>query len=373
MQVSAISQANTLSNKRNLSPNSSINVNFQGVLGTKLLNKLSETNNLEKSEVFDAMKGIFGFKKNRVKDVVEEFLREIKELRQEIVAITNGKNAKLAEVERLYNEKLNNSLLGEKQLNNTLQFKNEKIQQLTAEVEKLTKANKKYSLMANVKSVNEIGALTESQLINVLKESYEKLGIARKSMYEFLTTGKGQEEALAQAERANVILKAYKDGMMNNPVIVRKCNEFNKNNISVSYTAEESLKSLIRGALIGAPDSSWMYSNAVQKQMTENAKAIILPHMNERYADYKMLEAEKIKVLDQEIPELIYDTIKLRKMFENGLNYIQTSAPQKNMKNIELYKCEEFIPESIKLVAHDNDVALNYDYASIINLGNRHK
>jgi hypothetical protein len=363
MQVSAISQANTLNNKRNLSPNNSINVNFQGVHGTKLLNKLSETNNLEKSEVFDAMKGLFGFKSNRVKDIVSSFLDEIKELRQEVVAISAGKNAKLEEAERLYNEKLNNSLLREKQLNNTLQFKNEKIQQLTTEVEKLTEANKKYSLMSNVKSMDEIGVVTKSQVLDAAKKSYENLGTARESMYTFLTTGKGQEEVLAQVERSNVLAKAWKDGMSENPEIVEKVRGYNLYNITIPTNTVDNLKSLVKGALLGTKDDIWMYSKTMQNQIKENAKAIIFPHMNERFSNHKMTDFEKAKVLNEECTKLIKETIFERKAFEKGFNYLQNSEDVRIKTHIQ---GGNYLPEQTRLVMDDDRV---FDYIGIREIG----
>ena len=131
---------------------------FKGALGQKVVNEIRTKKTVTVAGILAMVAGGIGLSKEKVSDVLESLLEEIENLRSS-------------------NESLS-----------------------------------KYKDMLEVKSIDENGVLTPSNVLELLNEIKEYEFVAYESLLNFVMTGKGKEDFIDQMNRYAVLSKADKDG-----------------------------------------------------------------------------------------------------------------------------------------------------------------
>lgn len=312
---------------------------FKGALGEKFVSKMAHGEVVKPEEVMNAVKGTFGPKTEKVADVVESLLGRVQVLTSNNEANLKGRQiaeAKLAEVPKQIQDaewKMATSM--RENFERTIQAKNAELAAKDTELKAAKEYAAKYEPMAKVKSIDELGIVMPEQAIETLNEMAAHKEEAADSMFNFLMSGKGQEAALAQIERQNVILRARMDGIDKIPE-VQKTFENTRKEAGI-YAGTEPLfftTNLIESALYGNPKAVYLESRAIRNQVKTNAMGLLTPMCSDKYYNTGVKAAEA----------------DLDKSFDNILKFHQNLAKGKE-KIAKEYKDAE-ITETV--VPYDN-------------------
>lgn len=130
--------------------------------------------------------------------------------------------------------------------------------------------------ITKVKSVYDIGAVMPEVVIDAAKKIrlYDKQ--ACDSMLTYLLTGKGQESAIEQSERHNIITKARDEGLTQIPELkkVTETISYSDNFFFLISLMERALKSS-KGCLI--------LSTPIREQVKTNMMSLLSPYCSGRY------------------------------------------------------------------------------------------
>ena len=206
-----------MSNKHNVNTLKRQNtVQFTGALGDKFVREI-ET--VVTPDIMKELKGTFGLKTEKVEDVIGTFVEAMRDMidKRKLLSVElKSAKAKIAEFPKQKDDAVR---ARESELINswtkTIQAKNEEVSAAKAETKEAKAALEKYKPVVAVKPVEEMVSIMPDKALEILNEMVEHKAAANKSMFEFLMTGKGQEEALAQIERNNMLKKASEDGIFN--------------------------------------------------------------------------------------------------------------------------------------------------------------
>lgn len=274
---------------------------FKGVTGEKALEVILKTSTKEKNvgkatvaSLLALVGGVIGLNKEKVADVFEEFANKIqslmgknKELESQNLELEKNLTKTRSEKD-MVKEKLENIQLVLQQNAAAAAQKDAKIAEL-----------QKYEAMAKVKSIDEIDTVTPERFIATLQEIEEHNDAAYKSLFDYLMTGKGQEEFLAQMGRNEILLKGRKDGIDNIPE-VKDALAKTKESVGLSNLGNDSYYSactMLGNVLSVQPKASYIQSRAIYFQVKANAEALIEPIMDKRYTYSDSVEKEMEKAL----------------------------------------------------------------------------
>ena len=122
------------------------------------------------------------------------------------------------------------------------------------------------------------------EAIATIKQMKENELIARKSMVDFLLTGKGQEEAMKQIERNNIMYKAYCDGITKIPNVEKELIQTNKEkHLGICLAPRAYIIHLLCNSLYGSEKGSYLNSLKFKDQVLNNAMALLQPHCEDKY------------------------------------------------------------------------------------------
>ena len=277
---------------------------FQGRIGDEFVAKLAKGADINTAGVMKELKGTFGLKSSNVEDALESLIGKVKELFNENKNITNRLNEAQDNIANFPKEKQKAVFEAENSLRNSFNLKinkkNQEIEQLKNEAEQAKILAAKYEPMVRVKSVEEIDTVLPKQAIQTIDEMIANKIPARKSMFEYLMTGKGQEKALEQIERNNVMLKAFRDDVTKIPSVAQKAEEMAENKMVYALNPAIYTLRLAEKSLKGAPDGANILSKSIKEQVKQNILGLLRSiedgHINAEYLDRELNDVLKSSV-----------------------------------------------------------------------------
>lgn len=315
MNINAISSVNSYS--ANYSNQNK--VAFKGRIGDQFVGKLERGMEVKVSDILGEVKGTFGLKSEKVEDVIESLINKIKSLNSEKISSANALNEAKQKIHKFPEEKTKAVNDARSEIIEAYESRIKKYadETLTAkqEAKKAKEFAEKFEPMSKVKSIEELDVILPEQAIKVADEVIENRVAANKSMFEFLMTGKGQEEALKQMERNNILLKARIDGIEEIPAVKSKIEEVNKHYLHVMYPIDRTIN-MIKNALKGAPNGNYILSSKIQENVKKNAMALLAPLSNKQ-------QFNGIENITKNLDEAIKEIIKFHKDLPKGIERIR--------------------------------------------------
>lgn len=340
------------------------NVNFQGNLGNKFVNDIIRGADVQPDVLIKEMKGTFGIKTEKAEDILESFIGKVKELFNDKMSLTNKINEQGRKIYDFPKEKQDAIWDAEAKVRESFQSvikaKNEEVAAKDKEVKEMKAQLEKYQQVAKVKSVEEIDTIMPDKAIELIDEMIKNKIPSRKSMADFLLTGKGQEDALAQLERNNMLMKAHRDGITEIPEVKAKIdNDMRHSGVWFSNDSYYTLN-MIEDALKGCSKGGYLKSPVIKKQVKENAMAILTPMADERYSN------ESVGALSKQLDERLDRIVKYHDGIPKGIEKVKKN---KDYTNVE-FKPVEYSPEDSKVVVNNGGRAWEEDYQWLANYGN---
>ena len=205
---------------------------FKGQLGKEVVKKVMNKEAVTVASVLAMMAGLIGLNKEKVSDVIEEFLNKIRGLQSEKDDLSKQLEQTRADASKKVEDAREIAADNERRLiesyNTALKDKDNIINQKDAKIAEL----ENYQALVYLRPVSELDIVTTEDFVATLKEAQEAMPKVEKSMIEFLFNGTGQEEIMTQLERNNKILKAKQDGITKIPEM-RKTYESSKTYIGL--------------------------------------------------------------------------------------------------------------------------------------------
>lgn len=253
-------------------------VSFKGTIGDTLLKEAAANKTVPTVEtIFSKIKSTFGVSADKTKDVLESFVGKIKSLTSENANLREQLSTTVNSMEQneqnAKNELANMEQWWRDSFAKTLEQKNTEIAEKDAKIADL----QKYEGMAKVKSVEELDEILPEQFLEILKEAKESEKKAQDSLLEYVFTGKGQEEFLAQIERSNKILKAKMAGIEEMPEMAAA---YKDSHLKLGFDPIYVAKYMLKEALINSEKGLQIMYPPVSKLVEENFNAITAPMRN---------------------------------------------------------------------------------------------
>ena len=295
---------------------------------------------------------LFGIKTEAVQDVFESMSRTISELVRDnktVVQRLRAAEDKIADAPKQTRQAVTeaeNKLVDS--YRKIIEVKNSQIADRDRQIKEL----EKYKSSMYVKSIDEIGAVMPETILETIKAMGEHKIAARKSMFDYLMTGKGQEEALAQIERSNILTKAHMDGMFEIPDL--------KEAVKKAYYGEPLffVENLIKNSLLGTEKSEYLNSKSIRNQVKTNAIAIASPFANERYSNTNLAN------LPSRIDKILDEVLEVRTSLANGMKQLKAARGEA----VE-FKPVEFDMEASKYLLKDGNTPYEANYWNLVNIG----
>ena len=255
------------------------NIAFRGTLGNKIVKDITENQRIvDAKEILQMTKSkLVGLNTEKVTDIFESMsdglLKESQEktsLKMQLKSLSESIPQKIETAVNDVRNKMQTAF------DIAMNLKNVEIQAKDEELAKL----RIYESMAKVKSLDEIDTVMPETAITTVREMKEHDKTAKESMLTYLLTGKGQEAALEQADRANVLAKAHSDGINQIPEVMSEIEKSGIHYAEPLYFLRSMMSSVLRtdkGAVVLAP--------VFKNQIKTNMLALLTPHSNNRYSN----------------------------------------------------------------------------------------
>ena len=285
-------------NKRNFNY-SKVDVAFRGNLGDKFVKEIVNGSYVTPERVLEEVKGTFGISKDKLKDVFESFINRIRNMSEEKVNLRKQLHEAERKILRFPKEKEqaveNTREEMRKSYESFVAAKNNEVSAKDKELQEARSIAEKFKPAYSVKSIEEIGIVMPDKAIEVINEMAAKRKAACSSMLEYLFTGKGQEEALAQIERNNILFKARKDGIFNIKDVDEVYSKNLKKGVRSMYDFDYTIE-LISHALEESSKGNYILSPVIKAQIKKNAMALLSPMANtkaDKYANNSLVRIEE--------------------------------------------------------------------------------
>lgn len=298
------------------------NINFTGNLGDKFVRQIIQGENVDSKKILSEVKGTFSLSSNKVEDVIESFIEKLRELSGENRNLSRNLNEAQGKINRFPMEKNNAVYDAEHQLRSQYQ---QMLAQKDAEVAQMKKEIAKYEPAFKVKSVDEINTIMPDKALSIMEEMKESKTKAVSSMFEFLMTGKGQQEAIKQIERNSMLLKASDDGMFKIHELHEGRNNLQKDGIYPTLNPTFAIN-LIEQALIGSEKGQYVISPVIAKQVKDNAMAILTPLEDRRYWN------TNLEGINKSLNDIIEDVINFHNNFLAGIKNLKSRATDSELE-----------------------------------------
>lgn len=312
---------------------------FKGQLGKEVVKKVMNKEAVTVASVLAMMAGLIGFNKEKVSDVIEEFLNKIRGLQSEKDDLSKQLEQTRADASKKVEDAREIAVDNERRLiesyNTALKDKDNIINQKDAKIAEL----EKYQALAYVKSVNDLDIITPEQFLEILNEAKVAQPKAEASLLNYLFNGNGQEEFLAQMERSNKILKARQDKILDIPEMNKA---FEDCKLGIGYDPYHVAQGMIKKVLVNNDIGARINYPPIRRQILLNADAITKPMINPTYyyhSNDKILEdvAEFYQKFEINKKELMNQgwTLEGKAINENnGFPYLSFS---KNGEKMDIY------------------------------------
>lgn len=322
------------SNQMNYSKNNSMKKNqvaFQGALGDKFVRDITLMADVDANKIMKELKGTFGPKTEKVQDVIESFVDALRKMTLRGKQLEGDLRQANEQISKFPKEKQEAVLKAEtsmaKSCREAIDAKNKEMEALKAETKEAKEALEKYKPVVDIKSVEEIGTVMPPKALETIKEIAEHKMEATKSMFNFLMTGQGQEEALAQIGRCTILQKAYKDGIFSIGSFKQEADKiFKENNIYGWNWSGGFALNIIKDALKSTPEGSYIASSAIKEQVRKNAMAILTPLADDLYSNTNLGSIEK------GLEEIFVDTANFHKWYNLGIQKLINKHGKENVK-----------------------------------------
>lgn len=328
-------------NIRNNSMNNK-NVNFKGAIGEKFVKEMASGEHVQPAKVMEAVKGTFGPKSEKVVDVVESFTSKISALMYENKDLKHTVDMQSDKIADFPREKEHAIATVRDEMRESFQQvlkgKDAQIAEKDAQIEQL----KKYESMAKVKSVKDLDVVMPEDAIKTVQDMVEHRVEARESMFNYLMTGKGQEKALEQIERNNIMMKANKEGTTGIDDVQKACREASLNDEYYTIDANYALN-MMDQALKGNPKGKYLESAPIAKQVKENAMALLSPIVEDGVG------ASSLKTYERELDKTLQGVKDYHRAFPKELEKLKKEFNERGLPE-RGYKIEtEEVPYSTRL------------------------
>jgi len=343
---------------------------FTGAIGDKFVREMMNGNNVSSKQILDAVKGTFGLKTEKVEDVLESLLDRISTLSAEskyrAQQLQDNTIAARKEIETVKQDAQNKINQVHEWNRTSIQAKDRELAAKDEEVKTAKEIAAKYEPMAKVKSIDEIGTVMPDEAIKTLDEMAENKEKSTASMVEYLLTGKGQEEALAQLNRAAVIEKARLDGVTNVTEVENKINSLQKEYRLYYVNNPQNLAlEMIGNGLRWNPKGEYLASPAIREQLKTNAMGILTPLCDNNFYN------TDIKATEKNLESIFEDVTKFRRGLSKGKEKLAKRYPGQEFK-------EEIVPYDIdasKIIAKEKyadgrEFEVPYTYNQLSEWGN---
>lgn len=329
LTINSIDSKLAITRKNNLEiQQKTSSVAFKGALGDQLLKEAASRKTVPTVEtVFNKIESMFGLSTARTKDVLESLLSALKNQLSEISGLLAKKN----ELENRINalELENKSLKEDKEeiiQQGAFLLKNTK-EQIASKDAKIAELQK-YEAMSKVKSVDEIDIVMPEQVFTLLEEIKANDEIAHNSLFEYVMTGKGQEEFLKQIERNEILRKAKKDGVDKIPEVKNAIDTLIKDRPLDDYPSVSGVNSystacrMLQKCLTINPKGFYIKSPVVYEQVRKNAEALIEP-MREENSCY-----------ETSVSKTMQEVLKFQDMIENSVMRLENEFGLKYLSEV---------------------------------------
>lgn len=339
------------------------NVNFTGNLGDKFVHQIVNGTDVKAKDILAEAKGTFGLKSEKVEDIMESFVDSLKEFFADKTYFRRCLDEAERKIQDFPQEKQNavdeTVTRLQQSFSQTISAKNQEIAAKDKEVAQMKAEVAKYEPMVKVKSVEELDTIMPDKVSEILDELAEHKIEARKSMFDFLMTGKGQEDALTQVERNNQIMKARQDGMFNIPELDKKWNSIiRQEQIWPSGDIHFTLN-MIENALTGHPNGVYLSSPVIKAQVKNNAMAILTPMANGSKSNLENIE--------KQLTERLNNVEKFHKGFAAGIEKYKKHHP--NIK-IEVSRVDFDTSNSKIKLSNEDGLLSEVNFYQVSNHGN---
>lgn len=302
-------------NKKNFNSNN-VDVAFRGNIGDKFLKEINNSAYVTPERILEEVKGTFGIRGSKVKDVLESFINRVRKLYNDRADLRRQLYEANRKISNFPNEKdkavFNAQEEMRKSYESFVDAKNKEVAAKDKELQEAKEIAERFRPAYSVKSIEEMGIIMPDKAIEVIKEMSAKRKAACSSMLEYLFTGKGQEEALAQIERNNILFKARKDGIFNIKAVDDVYFENLRHGARCMYDFDYTIE-LISHALQESSKGNYILSPAIKAQVKKNAMALLTPMANPKANKYENNSLTKIE-------EDLYKQLKNAEKFHEGIN-----------------------------------------------------
>ena len=364
-----------MSNKHNVNTLKRQNtVQFTGALGDKFVREI-ET--VVTPDIMKELKGTFGLKTEKVEDVIGSFVEAMRDMINKRKLLSVELNSAKAKIAKFPKQKDDAVRARESELINswtkTIQAKNEEVSAAKAETKEAKAALEKYKPVVAVKPVEEMVSIMPDKALEILNEMVEHKAAANKSMFEFLMTGKGQEEALAQIERNNMLKKASEDGIFNIQSISEEYAKIRKDHsIYTAVSDQYFTTNLIERALMSDTKGEYLSSYAIKEQVKKNAMAILTPMADERYSN------TNLEYVERELDNAIERAKKFHEGFKIGLERVKKDYSKEKDFEMIINRIDNDVDKSTVTIKYTptyggdskQPLSFDFDFAQIANRGN---
>lgn len=343
------------------------NISFNGVRGEAIVRDIIRGADVKPEFVMKEIKGTFGVKTEKAKDILESFIENIQTFFKERNDYAKRLNEAKARIRKFPKEKEDAVYKAENQVRefyqNIIKNKDSQISQKDKELNEIKQYAKKYEPMTRVKSVEEVGVILPERAKEILDEIVENKVKAYKSMEDFLFTGKGQEAALEQLDRFIEISEARKDGIFNIPELEAAYKSIQQEHrIFMSGSTLYNMKNMITAALAGSKKVQYLESNAMREQIKNNAMAMLTPHANEKFFN------ESVKSVDSSLDEEFKQIIQKYRGFAKGIEKLKKR--HNNNVKLELREVPYNDVASKVLVKPASEAPYELEYYRVSSFGN---
>ena len=310
--------------------------------------------------LLSAMKGTFGYKSNDVESVVKALVdlaskraKSIEDLQAELAATQDKLEVEKQNVQKAFDASEANS----RRCVEILRAKDVELAAKDAEIERLKEENAKYKPMCSVRSVDELDTVMPEQAMSTLNEMLENRSKAAESLVEFLFTGKGQEEFLAQMDRNVKILKAKDDGVTNDPNVKKVLDKLSKREVYAGSHQVIFVRDAIDLALRTSKDRAKLSSESAREQVKKNAMALLAPVADEQY------DNTNLKSCERSLDELLDKVVKFHNNVLKGKERYIRDFERSNFKYTEVNVPGSLYESGFKVTERDGKA-----YDDFINL-----
>ena len=255
------------------------NIAFRGAIGDKFVQEITiHRRSVTTTALMQASKGkLVGLDSVKVGDIFESFISGLIKETNEKLSLQDRIDSLRQEVPKRIEEAIKST---EESLFSAFRRAMEEKDKTIDEYHSMTLDLQKYKEMAHVKSLEELDTVMPETAIATVREMNEHKGEAEESMLTYLLTGQGQQKALEQTERAQILVKAMADGITDIPEVADAIKENNPRFAETRYFLSHMMGDVLR-----EEKASVVIAPVFKEQIKKNMLGLLTPYADERYSN----------------------------------------------------------------------------------------